>query len=29
MDAVIEGQKIMESTEEGKSALEYIGRLGE
>jgi hypothetical protein len=29
MDVVIEGQKIMESTEEGKKALEYISRLGE
>jgi hypothetical protein len=29
MDAVIEGQKIMESTEEGKKTLEYIGRIGE
>jgi hypothetical protein len=28
MDAVIEGQKIMESTEEGKETLEYISRLG-
>jgi hypothetical protein len=27
MDAVIEGQKIMESTEEGRRVLEYIGRL--
>jgi hypothetical protein len=29
MDAVIEGQKIMESTEEGRKTLEYISRLGE
>jgi hypothetical protein len=29
MDTVIEGQKIMESTEEGRRTLEYISRLGE
>ncbi|MDR0744687.1 MAG: hypothetical protein LBE97_01905 [Holosporales bacterium] len=29
MDAVIEGQKIMELTEEGKKTLEYISRIGE
>jgi hypothetical protein len=29
MDAVIEGQKIMESTEEGRKTLEYISGLGE
>jgi hypothetical protein len=29
MDVIIEGQKIMESTDEGKKALEYISRLGE
>jgi hypothetical protein len=29
MDAVIEGQKIMESTEEGRNVLEHIARLGE
>jgi hypothetical protein len=29
MDTVIEGQKIMESTEEGKKTLEYISHLGE
>jgi hypothetical protein len=29
MDVLFEGQKIMESTEEGKKALEYIGHLGE
>jgi hypothetical protein len=29
MDVLIEGQKIMESTEEGKKALETIRHLGE
>jgi hypothetical protein len=29
MDAILEGQRIMESTDEGKKALEIIGRLGE
>jgi hypothetical protein len=29
MDAVIEGQKIMESTEEGQETLAYISHLGE
>jgi hypothetical protein len=29
MDVIIEGQKIMVSTDEGKKALEYISRLGE
>ncbi|MDR2050058.1 MAG: hypothetical protein LBP69_11465 [Treponema sp.] len=29
MDAVIKGEKIMESTEEGRKTLEYISRLGE
>jgi hypothetical protein len=29
IDAVIEGQKIMESTEEGRKILEHISRLGE
>ena len=28
MDAVIEGQKIMESTKEGNKTLEYISRVG-
>jgi hypothetical protein len=29
MDVLLEGRKIMESTEEGKKALEYICHLGE
>jgi hypothetical protein len=29
VDALIEGQKIMESTEEGREALGYICHLGE
>jgi hypothetical protein len=29
MDVIIEGQKIMESTEEGKITLDYINHLGE
>jgi hypothetical protein len=29
LDALIEGQKIMESTEEGRNLLERIARLGE
>jgi hypothetical protein len=29
MDVITEGQKIMESTPEGKEILEYISRIGE
>jgi hypothetical protein len=29
MDVIIEGQKIMESTEEGKITLNYISHIGE
>jgi hypothetical protein len=29
MDIVVEGEKIMESTEEGREILEYINQLGE